>query len=174
MGMTGCWGAAQLIVPHVSHSVLYPTQPYSCYYNCSKPRWRGKTVQLKRRDLASVDLPSLTRSLPQEFFMTAGSGTHHYPTPPEIPLGTRNLHVVWFHCLNRNLWSQIENNQSHNGDIEMKCHMDSGELMSGCSSHVKVTRETGKHRHGRTVYLLDVNYNDHVSWVNVDPHVTIS
>lgn len=53
----------------------------------------------------------------------------------------------------------------------MKCHMDSGELMSGCSSHVKVTTETGKRRHGLTVYLLDVNYNDHH---NVDPHVTTS
>lgn len=79
MGMTGCWGPTQLTVPHVSHSVLYPTQLYSCYFNCSRPRWIGKTVQLKSRDLASVGLPSLTRSLPQKFFMTAGSGATPLP-----------------------------------------------------------------------------------------------
>lgn len=45
--MTGCWGPAPLTVPHVSHSVLYPTQPYSCYYNCGRPRCREKTLKLK-------------------------------------------------------------------------------------------------------------------------------
>lgn len=174
--MTGCWGPAQLTVSHVSHSVLYPTQPYSCYYNCGRPRWRGETVKLKRRvekrkerekkrekkekRFGLCRFPSLTHSLPLEFFMTAGSDAHHYPTPPEIPQGTRNLHVVRFHCLNRNLWSQIDNNQSRNGDIAMKCHMESGELTSGCAS-----QETGKSRRGLTVCFLDVNYNDHLSRV---------
>lgn len=162
--MTGCRGPAQLTVLHVSHSVLYPSQPYSCYYNCSRPRWRGKTVQLKRREeIWPLWVSQVWHALyhrnslwPQVQALTITQ------LPPEIPLGTRNLHVVWFHCLNRNLWSQIENNQSHNGDIEMKCHMDSGELTSGCSSHVKAIRETGKCRCGLTVCLLDVNYNNHL------------
>lgn len=152
--MTGCWGPAQLTVPHVNHSVLYPTQPYSCYYNCGRPRCRRKIVKLERRGEERTEerskekkgfglcrFPSLTHSPPQEFFMTTGSGTHHYPTPPEIPQGTRNLHVVWFHCLNRNLWSQIDNNQSRNGDIAMKCHMESGEITSGCSSHFRARKQ---------------------------------
>lgn len=140
--MTGCWGPAQLAVPHVSHSVLYPTQPYSCYYNCGRPRWRGKTVKLKRRkgkrkDLAPVGFQVWHTLYHWNFFMTAGSYAHHYPARPEIPEGTRNLHVVWFHCLYRDFWSQNDNNQSRNGDMAMKCHTESGELTSGCSSHIR-------------------------------------
>lgn len=102
-----------------------------------------------KKDLASVGFQVWHTLNHWNFFMTAGSDAYHYPTSPEIPQGTRNLHVVWFHCLNRNLWSQIDNNQTRNGDIAMKCHMESGELMSGCSC-----QETGKSRRGLTVFFL--------------------
>lgn len=67
--------------------------------------------------------------------LTTASGTHHYPTPLEIPKGTGNLHVVRF--LKRNLWSQTDNNQIRNGDKAMKCHIDAGELTCGCFSPIR-------------------------------------
>lgn len=114
----------------------------------SEKRGKEKEEEKRKRKkkLASVGFQVWHTLYHWNFFMTAGSDAHHYPTPPEIPQGTRNLHVVWFHCLNRNLWSQIDDNQSRNGDIAMKCHMESGEPTSGCAS-----QKTGKSRRGLTV-----------------------
>lgn len=51
---------------------------------------------------------------------------------------------MWFSftVIKRNLWSPTDNNQSCTG--EMKCHMVSGELTYGCSSHVRTIQGTGK------------------------------
>lgn len=45
----------------------------------------------------------------------------------------------------------------------MKCHMESGELMSGCSSHVRAKRQGEKKNGGEfTIFLHGVNYDDAV------------
>ena len=47
----------------------------------------------------------------------------------------------------------------------MGCHVESGELETGCSSHVGVIQETGKA--GEGLCLLDVNYNPHLARASV-------
>lgn len=68
---------------------------------------------------------------------------------------------MWFSftVIKRNLWSPTDNNQSCTG--EMKCHMVSGELTYGCSSHVGTIQGTGKVQRNisNMLTLLIISYN---------------
>lgn len=123
------------VIQYITHLSLTPV---IITINYDKQRCRGETMELKRKeekrkDLASAGFKVWHTLYNWNFFMTPGSYAHHYPTLPEIPQGTRKLHVVWFHW---NLWSHSDTSQSRNGETEMKCQTESGELTSGCSCHV--------------------------------------